>query len=49
MFLDDNHVHEFLDPWANVLRWTVPAVLAGSLILLGWWLARFKSAAPESA
>ncbi|HEY1269298.1 MAG TPA: TerC family protein [Candidatus Binatia bacterium] len=48
MFLDDNHVHEFLDPWTNVLRWSVPAVLAGSLILLGWWLARFKSASPES-
>src|ERR1043165_3502714 len=48
MFLDDNHVHEFLDPWVNVLRWTVPAVLAGSLILLGWWLARTKSLSPES-
>jgi YjbE family integral membrane protein len=48
MFLDDNHIHEFLDPWLNVLRWTVPAVLAGSLILLGWWLARAKSLFPES-
>lgn len=40
MFLDDKHVHEFLDPWANMLRWAVPAVLAGALVLLGWWLAR---------
>ena len=40
MFLDDKNIHEFLDPWANMLRWTVPAILAGGLILLGWWLAR---------
>jgi YjbE family integral membrane protein len=40
MFLDDKHIHELLDPWANVLRWAVPAVLASALVLLGWWLAR---------
>lgn len=40
MFLDDKHIHEFIDPWADALRWIVPAILAGALVLLGWWLAR---------
>ena len=40
MFLDDKEIHELLDPWSNILRWIVPAILAGSLVLLGWWLAR---------
>jgi predicted tellurium resistance membrane protein TerC len=40
MFLADKHILEFIDPWADALRWIVPAILAGALVLLGWRLAR---------
>lgn len=49
MFLDDKEIHELLNPWTNALRWIVPAILAGSLVLLGWWLARSVEEKPLPA
>ena len=40
MLVEDRNVHGFIEPWARLLRWILPAVLAAALILLGAWLAR---------
>jgi YjbE family integral membrane protein len=49
MLIDDKEVHELLNPWTNTLRWILPAILAGSLVLLGWWLARSAEEKPLPA
>ena len=46
MLIEDKHVHAWVDPWSGLLRWTVPAALAASLVLLGWWLARSPEQKP---
>jgi YjbE family integral membrane protein len=40
MVVEDKNLHAWLEPWAGFLPWTLPALLAGALISLGWWLAR---------
>ncbi len=40
MIVKDKIVHAWIEPWAFLLHWLVPALLALALTLLGWWLAR---------
>jgi YjbE family integral membrane protein len=40
MVVEDRNLHAWLEPLADFLPWTLPALLAAALISLGWWLAR---------
>jgi YjbE family integral membrane protein len=40
MIVNDKIVHGWIEPWASVLHWVVPAVLGIGLTALGWWMAR---------
>jgi len=40
MIVKDKIVHVWIEPWASVLHWFMPGLLALALTLLGWWLAR---------
>lgn len=40
MVVEDRNLHAWLEPWVGFLPWILPALLAGALISLGWWLAR---------
>jgi YjbE family integral membrane protein len=40
MVVEDRNLHAWLEPWVGFLPWILPALLAGTLISLGWWLAR---------
>ncbi len=48
LVVEDREIHVWIEPWANLLLWLLPAVLAAALIVLGWWLARraMESAPP---
>lgn len=40
MMVDDKIVRTWIEPWAGVLHWAVPGVLAIALTVVGRWLAR---------
>jgi predicted tellurium resistance membrane protein TerC len=48
MIVKDTIVHGWIEPWAGVLYWAAPGVLALVLTALGWRLARrAQSSSPE--
>ncbi len=40
MIVKDKIAHLWIEPWASILHWFVPGLLALALTLLGWWLDR---------
>lgn len=44
LLVEDHEIRVWIEPWANLLPRLVPAILAASLIGLGWWLARHAAA-----
>ena len=50
MIVKDKIVHAWIEPWASILHWLVPGLLALALTLLGWRLARqSQEQVPERA
>jgi YjbE family integral membrane protein len=40
MIVKDHLVQRWFEPWAQVLHWLAPALLAAALTVLAWWIAR---------